>query len=207
MENGKIFELLEMLGEELSDLINNGSFSIDEDRSIIEVNGAEYMVLTDEEADESFYNYEMELLEDLGIEGLSDSFKSWVYNNAIDSDYFEECIRETYEDYADDIEYEESYSDFENRLQEEMNDWGANDKEEFIDKLTESAIDEYGGAIHYCIDNYGEEWFNRVLRNNSYLIDYDSIIEEIERWDGRGIIATYDFEEKETDNYYVYRIN
>ena len=207
MENGKIFELLEMLGEELSDLINNGSFSIDEDRSIIEVNGAEYMVLTDEEADESFYNYEMELLEDLGIEGLSDSFKSWVYNNAIDSDYFEECIRETYEDYADDIEYEESYSDFENRLQEEMNDWGANDKEEFIDKLTESAIDEYGGAIQYCIDNYGEEWFNRVLRNNSYLIDYDSIIEEIERWDGRGIIATYDFEEKETDNYYVYRIN
>ena len=207
MENGKIFELLEMLGEELSDLINNGSFSIDEDKNIVEVNGAEYLVLTDEEADEHFYDYEMELLEDLGIEGLSDSFKSWVYNNAIDNEYFEECIRETYESYADDIENEESCSDFENRLQEEMNEWGANDKEEFIDKLTESTIEEYGGAIQYCLDNYGEEWFNRVLRNNKYLIDYDSIIEEIERWDGRGALATYDFEEKETDNYYVYRIN
>ena len=207
MENGKIFELLEMLGENLSDLINNGEITIDEDRNIIEVNGAEYLVLTDEEADEVFYDYEMELLEDLGIEGLSDSFKSWVYDNAIDNEYFEECVRESYESYAEDIESEESYSDFENRLQEEMNEWGAKDKEEFIDKLTENAIEEYGGAIQYCIDNYGEEWFNRVLRNNSYLIDYDSIIEEIERWDGRGIIATYDFEEKETDNYYVYRIN
>ena len=171
MENEKIFELLEMLGENLSDLINNGEITIDEDRNIIEVNGAEYLVLTDEEADEVFYDYELELLEDLGIEGLSDSFRSWVYNNAIDNEYFEECIRETYEAYADDIENEESCSDFENRLQEEMNEWGATDKEEFIDKLTESAIEEYGGAIQYCLDNCGEEWFNRVLRNNSYLID------------------------------------
>lgn len=207
MENGKIFELLEMLGEELSDLINNGSFSIDEDRNIVEVNGAEYLVLTDEEADESFYDYEMELLEDLGIEGLSDSFKSWVYNNAIDNEYFEECIRESYESYADDIENEESYNNFENRLQEEMDDWGAIDKDDYIDKLTESAIEEYGGAIQYCIDNYGEEWFNSVLRNNSYLIDYDSIIEEIKNWDGRGALAFYDYREEETDNYYVYRVN
>ena len=207
MENEKIFELLEMLGENLSDLINNGSFSVDEDRSIIEINGAEYMVLTDEEADEVFYDYELELLKDLGIEGLKDNFRSWVYNNAIDNEYIEECIRETYEAYADDIENEESYSNFENRLQEEMDDWGAIDKDDYIDKLTENAIYDYGGAIYYCIDNYGEEWFNSVLRNNSYLIDYDSIIEEIEHWDGRGILATYDFEEKETDNYYVYRIN
>ena len=207
MENEKIFELLEMLGENLSDLINNGGIDIDEDRNIIEVNRAEYLVLTDEEADEVFYDYELELLKDLGIEGLKDNFRSWVYDNALDNLYFEACVRESYEAYADDLEYEESYCGFENRLQEEMDNIGAIDKEDFINKATKSNINAHGGAIQYCLYNYGEDWLLNAIKYNTYLINYYVIIEEIKKRDGRGIIATYDFEEKETDNYYVYRIN
>jgi len=113
----KAFALSEYTEEPLTDIeeasYNEGEFNIGDDH---------YLVLTDEEADAYAKDRVKDLLDDIGIEGLSESAKEYIYENCVDTKWFDEVMAEHNDSYAYEIK-EESSSDenvYVNRLHEEM---------------------------------------------------------------------------------------
>ena len=191
MLNEKIISLLNYLTREVDDIT-----IIDEDT--IEIDGATYKILTDEEAEEEFKSYQENLFDDVGLSGYFESFQTWIKENALDKDYFDDIVREDYENYIEDIKY-----DGEDRLLEEMKNVDVETEEEYLEYL----IDNAGDSIEYVTDNFGSDYLDEILQNNPWLIDLDKVIEEIKSWDGRRCLAYYDDEELELDNdYFAYRI-
>ena len=193
MEMKKIIGLLEYLGYEEVDEI-----TITDDETI-EIDGATYKILTDEEAEEEFKSSQENLFDDIGLSGYSESFQTWIKYNALDTNFFDDIVREDCENYIEDIKY-----DGEDRLLEEMKNVDVETEEEYLEYL----IDNAGDSIEYVTDNFGSDYLNEILQNKSWLIDLDKVIEEIKSWDGRGCIAYYDGEELELDNdYFAYRVD
>ena len=193
MEMERVIALFNELNEEeIEEIMING---YDE----IEVDGATYKVLTDDEAEEKFKSYQENLFDDMGLNGYSESFQAWIKENALDKDYFDDIVRESMEMYIEDVKYED-----EERLLEEIKDAEVETEEEYLEYL----IDEAGDSIEYIKWNFGSDYLDEILQNNPWLIDLDTVIEEIKSWDGRGCIAYYDGEELELDNdYFAYRID
>ena len=196
----RIKALAEFLGIETSEIeedMNNHKYFITED-------GEEYMVLTDDEAEEEFYNYESDLIEECGLDAFTDWAKDYIVENCVDAEWFENFYYEDYESYANDIESESASSDeYANRLEEEMAEAECADVEEFIDYLVDSISDDFVGNFKF---DFGEEMLTQVIMNNN-LLDIDAVIDYIKEEDGRGILATYDGVENEEGEYYIYRIN
>jgi hypothetical protein len=190
----------------------------------------DYLVVTEEEAEELAKEDIRSLYDDLGLESFTSSFRDWIIMNALDNEWFEDAIKESYEYYVEDIEEEASSMGYENRLIEEMHDHQVlsdddfvvgedgepdlttlNDdvdidslKEEFIDLLVENA----GDPVDYCGDNYGWDWVTEVATQHN-LIDMDEVVEQCIYMDGVAhFIARYDGEEHELGNgLYAYRTN
>lgn len=196
----KIKALAKFLGietKEIEEDINNHKYFKTED-------GEEYMVLTDDEADKTFYDYELELIEELGLDGFSDWAKDYVIENCLDVDWFEDFYREDYENYVNDIETESASSDeYANRLEEEMAEAECTDVEEFINYLVDSISDNFVGQFKF---DFGEEMLIEVIMNNN-LLDMVAVIDYIKETDGRGTLASYDGVENEEGEYYIYRID
>ena len=166
--------------------------------------GEEYLVVTDKEADDEFYQYEENLIDELGLDAFSDWAKDYIIENCLDVDWFEDYFREYYEGYANDIETESASSDeYANRLEEEMAEAECTDIEEFIDYLVDSIRDDFVEEFKF---NFGEEMLTEVIMNNN-LLDMNAVIDYIKEEDGRGIIANYDGVENEEGEYYIYRID
>ena len=196
----KIEALAKFLGIETSGIeedINNHKYFKTED-------GEEYMVLTDDEAEEEFYNYESDLIEECGIDAFTDWARDYIIENCLDVDWFEDYFREDYESYANDIETESASSDeYANRLEEEMVEAECADVEEFIDYLVDSISDDFVGNFKF---DFGEEMLTEVIMNNN-LLDMHAVVDYIKETVGRGIIASYDDVENEEGEYYIYRTN
>ena len=196
----KIEALAKFLGIETSKIeedMNNHKYFITED-------GEEYMVLTDDEAEKIFYDYESNLIEECGLDAFTDWARDYIIENCLDVDWFEDYFREDYESYANDIETESASSDeYANRLEEEMAEAECADVEEFIDYLVDSISDDFVGNFKFY---FGEEMLTDVIMNNN-LLDIDAVIDYIKEEDGRGIIASYDGIENEEGEYYIYRTN
>ena len=116
----------------LSQHTNSDLISItEEDDEIFEVNGDEYFVLTDDEANEKALDYQLDLLEDVGIEGL----EKHIYVDYIASDWFDTAMHESHESYAWEIKEESAeYDEYINRLHEEMVEYGVMDEPEWPDE-------------------------------------------------------------------------
>lgn len=196
----KIKALAKFLGietKEIEEDMNNHKYFKTED-------GEEYMVLTDDEAEEEFYNYESDLIEECGLDAFSDWAEDYVIENCLDIDWFEDYFREYYESYANDIETESASSDkYENRLEEEMAEAECTDIDEFIDYLVDGIRDDFVKEFKF---DFGEEMLTEVITNNN-LLDMDAVIDYIKEEDGRGILASYDGVENEEGEYYIYRTN
>ena len=169
-------------------------------------NGERYMVLTDDEAEEEFYNYESDLIEEFGLDAFTDWARDYIIENCLAVDWFEDYFREDYESYANNIETESASSDeYANRLEEEMAEAECADVEEFIDYLVDSISDDFVEEFKF---NFGEKMLTEVIMNNN-LLDMDAVVDYIKETDGngRGILATYDGVENEEGEYYIYRTN
>ena len=194
-----------------------------------EADNGEYEVVTDSEADGLAEERVNDLLDDVGVFGLSDYTTQWVIDNALTTDWFEEAQNESNEFYVEDIESETpSDSDrFINRLHEEMYDEDVIDLEleyddddevmnedevekkvedskwDFVQKLNNN----YDDPIEWYKDNFGSEAVSEVAKKHD-LVDTDEVVEMIIETDGRGhVISSYDGEEYENDRYYIYRTN
>lgn len=197
MNINKISELLNYLKDYINkdDVIEN--IEIVDDKNII-VDGAEFMVLDEEEADKEAKGRILDLTYDIGLNAFSNDYIDRIFGNFIIEDriLFHEVITEYYYGYVEDLEYCE---ELECVLKAEE----LNNKEELADKLIESVEDF---QEWYCLE-FGTEAYIDFIRRYD-LIDYEAIAEDCISLDGRGIhIASYDGEEMELDNYYAYRTN
>lgn len=218
----KIKALAEYLGVD-PDTITEGY-----DDDIFETeDGEEYLVLDDDAATERAREEVINALDEMGISSFTEDFQDWAFNNAVDTDWFEDAMRESYEAYVDDIESELD-SDYDNRLIQEMYDEGIISDDDFsededgeidytafegdLDAYKEEYIDHlcsgWDDPIEWYRDNFGDESFNDVVTSN-HLIDEDMVADTAIEWDGRGhFLASYDGEEIELgDDLFAYRLN
>ena len=195
----KIKVLAEFLGiseEEISEGCTDNVFETSD--------GEEYLVVTDEEADDEFYDYEAELIDELGLDAFSDWAKDYIIENCVDTEWFENFYYEDYESYANDIETESASSDeYENRLEEEMVEAECTTIEEFVEYMVDRIRDDLVGQFEF---DFGKDQLTDVVSRYN-LLDMDAVIDYIKEQDGRGIMAGYDGVENEEGEYFIYRIN
>ena len=186
------------------------------DNNEFEVEGMTYRVLTDEEADEEFDERVREYWEDYGIEGVGESFKDWIIENALDEDALAEFVSEDIwqlvQDMADEEVVDECVS--EGIISEEdayTDDMDLRDDLD-LDDLRQQLVD----SRYDSIDDYGEYLRDTGL-DMSFFEDYiddelviDALKDEIDvNGSGRGQeLAYYDGEEHDLDNgLFAYRID
>ena len=191
MDNKKIVALLR--SEEVCS--NIGSIEILNDTDI-DVDGEVWSVLDDSEADEAFVSYQKDSLEDFGLTQFSSLAKDYIMENCVDVDWFEDCMREYYENYVEELKQE-------TRLEDEMNEVEVEDEEEFIEHL----CGQWHDGIEWYMEQYGTEECEIAIENNN-LYDTDKVIEYVKEHYGRGCLALYDGQEIELqDGYFAYRID
>lgn len=162
----------------------------------VEINGQEYMALTEDEAKEEFIRHQEDLLDEMGLGAFSEWARNHILENFVDKEWFDEALRESCEGYAEDIKHEE------NRLQEEMEERGCDTEEEFVESLCE----DYRDGLEWYVEHFGYDQLKEVCEKNG-LLDTDEIIDWIEETDGRGCLASYDGIENESGDIYIYRVN
>ena len=82
----KIEALAELLGVDESEITQGY------DDTVYEVSdGRVYLVLTEDEADDMFHDSEMNLIDDIGIEGFTPSFQNRILTEFADEDWFEDA--------------------------------------------------------------------------------------------------------------------
>lgn len=195
----RIKVLAEFLGIEESEILKGYRDNIFETSD-----GEEYLVVTDEEADDEFYDYEAELIDELGLDAFSDWAKDYIIENCVDTEWFENFYYEDYESYANDIETESASSDeYENRLEEEMAEAECTTIEEFVEYMVDGIKDDLVGQFEF---DFGKDTLRDVVSRYN-LLDMYAVIDYIKEQDGRGIMAGYDGVENEEGEYYIYRID
>ena len=196
MEKIKINALLNYLGE-TTETAEVETLKHDDNKTVF-IDGAEYLVLTDEEADQEYHEYQMGLIDDMGLDSFSDWAKDEILNHHTTSDYqvlFNEIQEESMTCYIDDLRHMDE-------LEEEMEQAGCDNEEEFLEYLCDQE-----DSVDYFKFNFGQDEYNRIIIENN-LIDWDSVIQWTKDIDGRGIMAGYDGIEIELENnLYAYRIN
>ena len=173
------------------------------DENTFEVDGAEYLVLTEDEREEEFYNYQKNLIDDMGLESFSEWAQDYIIDNFVDDEWFMEAMRESFEYYISDINEEPADDEkFENRLQEEISEYDCETEEDYLNYLCDLEL-----PIQWFLNNFSEDEFNRTVKEYD-LIDWEDVINWVAHEDGYGCLAAYDFMEMELeDNLYAYRIN
>jgi hypothetical protein len=222
-DEDRINALAEFLNIDPSEISNTYDYEF-------ETPEGDYYVVTEEEAEELAKEDIRNIYDDLGLESFTPDFRDWIIMNALDKDWFEDAIRESYESYVENIESESSSMGYDNRLIEEMHDHQVlsdedfeidedgepnlrelkegididDKKEEFIDLLVENA----GNAVDYCGDNFGRDWVTEMASTHN-LVDLEEVVDQCIYEDGVAhFIARYDGEEIELENgLYAYRTN
>lgn len=186
-----------------------------------------------DEAIQAAIDYVEDLIDEIGYSGFNVDITDFA-----DEDWFKEALKESFEAYCNDIEYE-SDDNFGNRLVQECYDNGIISDEDFatdedgnVDYTncllrTEELIERYvewyeeeelygsyhGNFIKAYIDNFGEDDFNYILKNNPNIIDKDAFATYCVEKDGPQLfLSSYDRDEYIVDigdgvTYYVYRTN
>ena len=173
------------------------------DENTFEVDGAEYLVLTEDEREEEFKAYQESLIEDMGLDAFSGWAQDYIIDNFVNDEWFMEAMREHFEYYISDINEEPADDEkFENRLQEEIAEVNCEDEEDYLNYLC-----DLESPIEWFLNNFGKNEFSTIVKEND-LINWEDVINWVAREDGDGCLAVYDGEELELqDNLYAYRIN
>ena len=184
---GLLLQVEVMEGSEIK-VLNENTFEVD---------GAEYLVLTEDEREEEFYNYQKNLVDDMGLDAFTEWGQDYIINNFTDDGRLEddlfEIMYESCRNYIEDLKYE-------NTLDEELKENNCKDEEEFLELLTEE------DPAEWYIMNFGKKDFYDMIKTCDYII-WDDVINWMALEDGYGCLAAYDGEELELeDGLYAYRM-
>ena len=192
------------------------------DDTVFEVNGEEYRVLDDDEADEAVVDDIENLIDELGLEAFTPAMQNWILNIALDNpEWFDEALEEDMNYYVDDmtdedvveeairydvIDEDDAYIEDEDGNQEINPDL---DIEDLGEKLVQALVESEPDAYTWYVDNFGEKSVRDLINDGTLTLDYQAIAKECADWDGRGhLLSSYSGEEIELDNgLYAYRIN
>lgn len=161
-------------------------------------NGEEYYVLTDEEAQEVYVDLQTELINDIGLEDLTEYAKQYIIDNCLNIDWFNDVMIESNENYVYDLEEEE--------LQELLDEYDVETAEELINEFNS----QYKNGYQWYKEIFGTEDIQYLIDKYD-LLNIDAFIEFCQEVDGRGhIISSYDGIENEVEvdgiTYYIYRL-
>lgn len=189
--------------------------------------GEEYLVCDESEAREKAKESIENFFDECGVAGFTEDFQDWIVDNAVESEWFEDAMRESNEFYFDAI-LEEGSDEFESRAVEELYERNLiddedfdededgnvdhsqfrNDPRDYKDDFVDAMCEDWDDPIQWFRDNFGEEQFTEVVTQHN-LVDLDAVVETAIEWDGVAhFIATYDGDEIALDDgYYAYRLN
>lgn len=136
------------------------------------------------------------LLDDCGIAGINFNYIGGI-ENFVETDWFEDALKESDEFYIEDIKESEP-----ERFEEEFPDM---DEDEALEKMKKNWEND---PIQYYIDAFGKKDFEKIVKDNN-LVDFNKLAEAIVDCDGpANTISSYDGKEIELPSgYYAYRIN
>ena len=173
------------------------------DDNHFEVDGDEYMVLTEDESYEEFKDWEMSLIDDLGLESFSENFQEHILENCINDSWFEQVAEEEADyyigemddeellDYAHDHKIAKNIDDVDS---EEFEDERTSIEEDCLDTYREEILDQ--GISEYFENIYGRGWAKEMKDTLEKEIDWEKVIEDLYDWDSRevlwGSMASYD---------------
>ena len=139
--------------------------------SEINVNDCQFKVLTEDEINDEFYNFQVELFDEIGLNSLTDSCFNYVLDNFVETQYFKDLhfdIIYERQEYYDDSEIEELC-----RIYEEEN----------VEKMLEIDLQEQLNSVdsvEFCRDWMGDEEFCRIVEENGkYYNSYETILHSI----------------------------
>ena len=140
----------------------------------------------------------------MGIESFTEDFQQWILDTCVDEEYFQERLIDYMDSYIEAINDEESdHKEYESRLAEEMDDYGVDCKKAFLEAL----VMEVEDPVEWFKHMFGKDEFKYTCEEVE-LIDWEAVINKAIGIDGRGhFIATYDGEENEVGEYFIYRLN
>ena len=184
---------------------------------VLEYGNAEYLVLTDDEADEKAHDYTMELLDDIGFESLSKDAQEYCLENFINDSFFETVADEESDYYISEMSDEEllDYA-HEHKIAKAIDDvddenFDRSDLEdqckyEYRDEILDQGISDYFEGI------YGKNWAKEMKDTLEKELDFDAIADYVIESDGRAnSLASYDGKENEIkvdgEWFYIYRTN
>lgn len=192
------------------------------DDNHFEINRDEWMVLTEDESYDEFKDWEMSLIDDLGIEAFSENFQNHILENCIDESWFKEVAEEESQYYIEEMDDEEliDYA-HDHNIAEDIEDT-ENLSEREIEKIREECEEEYAqnildqGISGYFENMYGRNWAKELGDTITKQIDWEQVIEDLYDWDSRdvlwGSMAGYDGKVIELDKVdgewlFAYRTN
>ena len=187
----------------------------DQGGNIYTIGNMEFLVLTDEEADELYYKKELDVLKKYGIHTLLWDFREYLKDEVLDKDKLEELELKLTKKGLLDI-YKEDFEEYKQMLInggyiDEDNVYTKEELKGFVNKMAEDVVyNNYESPADSLENDLGEEDFWKLMVKAG-LIDYKTVIEEFKNWSGydRGeVLADYDHYEdviSETP-YYSYRL-
>ena len=179
----------------------------DQGGNIYTIGNMEFLILTDEEADELYYKKELDVLKKYGIHALLGDFREYLKDEVLDKDKLEE------------LEVKLTKKDFEEYKQmlinggyiDEDNTYTKEELKGFVNEMAEDIVyNNYESPADSLENDLGEEDFWKLMVKAG-LIDYKTVIEEFKNWSGydRGeVLADYDHYEDVISGtpYYSYRL-
>lgn len=206
------------LSEEEMENIEEGSGSYTS--TMLEYDGNEYLVLTEDESYDEFKEWEMSLIDDLGLESFSEDYQEHILEYCINESFFETVADEESDYYIGEMDDEELLDYAHNHdIAEDVEDTDSKDfdrsdiEEECKDAYRKEIIDM--GISEYFESIYGRGWVKEMKDTLEKEIDWDKAIEDMYDWDSRdtlwGSMASYDGEthEEKVDGewFYIYWVN
>lgn len=213
MEEKELFkqvaDVLDIAEEDLK--YSNGTY-------IDTTTGDEYEVKTYEELEVEAIKREKYLLELEGVQALFGSprtnwFAEWIYHNAVDEAFVEDCYKECLEYQYEDMRLEELADEaISLRLIDEEDAYDENyeildsfDTDAVIESIIEYHLEKmsFDEIIEYLFDCYGDYFADTLEKNNAF--DYEKIAEEVVSQDGiDNYLDTLDyFAELDYDNFLI----
>ena len=230
LDQDKVLALADELKISPEDIKEGYRYDIFEIDGDSEHAGEEWMVLTEDEADQEAKDQIIGIMDDLGLEAFTPQFREWILENCISGDWFQEVHEEDCWTLIDEFDYEGD-DEFGTRLVRELYDAGLVTDDDFeeigegeVDHevlLEDVDIEELKAAlVDHMMDTEPDhiEWFKnafgtgdlyRLVKDGKVDLNTDMIVQEAIDLDGRGhFISGYDSVEHELENnLYAYRQN
>lgn len=190
--------------------------------------GEEYVVGTEDEVEKLAIDDIVELLDDLGLDAVSEDFRERCLAEA--DCPWEEWMNEDHRSYCEEIIDEPDYTGmYSNRLEQEAverglvedNDFEKNEEgllhyignsDDIIDIMVDDMSDNFTSMSEYLENLYGKHWVSEMKDTLEKYIDYEDVARKVIEEDGvANTLARYDGKENEVDidgeKYYIYRSN